>query len=136
MVQNGRMDASQVELLKRAEPTEVGRRLRAAREAKGLTQGEVAGPGASVAYISRIESGQRRPTAKLLGDLARRLDVTVDQLLGGLAPREIDEIKLLLDYAEIALESGDADEASDRAKEACQRLETADLDELTDRATL
>lgn len=130
------MDSTQVELLKSAEPLEVGRRLRAARVAKGLTQSDVAGDGVSVAYISRIESGHRRPTPKLLATLAHKLDVSVDQLLGGLAPREVDEIKLELDYAELALESGEGDEAAAHAKAAILRLENAEIPELNDRAIL
>lgn len=130
------MDSTQVELLKSAEPLEVGRRLRAARVAKGLTQSDVAGDGVSVAYISRIESGHRRPTPRLLATLAHKLDVSVDQLLGGLAPREVDEIKLELDYAELALESGEGDEAAAHAKAAILRLENAEIPELNDRAIL
>ena len=130
------MDATQVELLRCAEPAEVGRRLRAARVAKGLTQSEVAGGGVSVAYVSRMESGQRRPTAKVLAEVAERLDVSVDHLLGAMAPREIDEIRLALDYAELALESGEPDEAATRALEARERLRTAtDIGGLTERAS-
>ena len=39
-------------------------------------------------YVSRLESGQRRPNAEVLEALAQRLDVSIDQLLRGpTAPR-------------------------------------------------
>ena len=53
------------------DPAELGARIKAARVAAGLTQPELAGSDASVAYLSRIESGQRRPSAELL-EIARR----------------------------------------------------------------
>jgi transcriptional regulator with XRE-family HTH domain len=128
------MDTHQLELLDNADPTDVGRRLRAARIARGLTQSELAGTDVSVAYVSRMESGHRRPTAKVLGQLARRLDVPIEQLLGAIPARELDEIRLLLDYAELALESGEPQDAAARAAEALERLTGTGADELVERA--
>ena len=54
----------------------VGRRVRAKRLELGLSQRELASPGVSYAYISRIEAGARVPSAKALILLARKLDVT------------------------------------------------------------
>ena len=73
-----------------------------------MTQADVAGDAMSVAYLSRMESGQRRPTAKVLVEIAQRLEVSVEELLGETTPRETDEIRLTLDYAELSLESGEA----------------------------
>ena len=42
------------------DPADLGARIKAARVAAGLTQPELAGSDVSVAYLSRIESGQRR----------------------------------------------------------------------------
>jgi tetratricopeptide (TPR) repeat protein len=64
-------------------PLEVGRRLREARERSGLSQRQLAFPGCSPAYISRIESGDRIPSLQLLRELGRRLDVTEDYLATG-----------------------------------------------------
>jgi transcriptional regulator with XRE-family HTH domain len=130
---NERMDAPQAELLKQIDPAELGRRLRAARVAKGLTQSELAGPGLSVGYVSRMESGQRRPTGKVLAELASRLGAPLEQLLGGMAPREVDEIRLMLDYAELALESGEPQEAETRVREVLERVPAA-VDDLAERA--
>ena len=72
------MDAGDAGLLYEIHPTELGRRLRAARLAKGWTQTDLAGDLVSVGYVSRLESGQRRPNATVLAGLAARLDVPVD----------------------------------------------------------
>ena len=88
VLHNEGMDAHHFDLLKGSDPTELGGRLRAARLTKGMTQADVAGSAMSVAYLSRMESGQRRPTAKVLVAIAHRLEVSVEELLGGTTPRE------------------------------------------------
>ena len=128
------MDTRHVDLLKGCDPTELGRRLKAVRLTKGLTQADVAGDAMSVAYLSRMESGQRRPTAKVLVEIAHRLGVSVEELLGEKTTREVDEIRLTLDYAELSLESGEAHEALTHAREALERLDAAPADALHDRA--
>jgi transcriptional regulator with XRE-family HTH domain len=112
------MDAGDAGLLYEIHPTELGRRLRAARLAKGWTQTDLAGDLVSVGYISRLESGQRRPNSTVLAGLAARLDVPVDQLLRGESAREHDATKLAIDFAELALESGDFIEAEARGRAA------------------
>jgi transcriptional regulator with XRE-family HTH domain len=129
-----RMEVRHVDLLRSIDPADLGRRLRAARVAKGLTQGDLAGAEVSVGYISRIESGQRRPHAKVLAALAARLGVTVDQLLVGVATRDLDRIRLALDFAELALESGEPLEAEARSAEALSLATSSSLADLTDRA--
>ena len=128
------MDAQQADLLRGIEPAVLGQRLRSARVAKGLTQAELAGSDVSIGYVSRIESGQRRPNLSVLGDLATRLGVPVEQLLRGVAPRELDEIRLTLDFAELSLESGQPREAEARAGEALAQAQAAGLDDMSERA--
>ena len=53
----------------------IGQRLRRLRLEKGLSQRELAGPGVSYAYVSRIEGGQRHPSLRAIRVLARRLGV-------------------------------------------------------------
>jgi transcriptional regulator with XRE-family HTH domain len=130
------MDARQADLLRSIDPVTLGRRLRAARVAKGLTQTELAGRVVSVGYVSRIESGHRRPNGRVLAELATRLGVPVEQLRIGAAPRELDDIRLALDFAELSLESGEPVEAEARSAEAMARAESASLDDLADRARL
>jgi tetratricopeptide (TPR) repeat protein len=127
------MDALQADVLRTIDPAKLGQRIRAARVAKGLTQGELAGEHVSIAYVSRIESGHRRPNPKVLGELASRLDLPVEQLLMGVAPKELDEIRLGLDYAELSLESGQGKEAEAQAREATDRADAAGLDDLAER---
>lgn len=60
----------------------LGPRLRAARQAKGLTLEEVAAPAdMSVSTLSRLESGKRQATLELLLPLTRILGVRMDDLL-------------------------------------------------------
>ena len=134
--QNERMDARQADLLRSIDPAELGRRLRAARIAKGLTQTELAGADVSVGYVSRIESGQRRPNAKVLAEVATRLGLPVEQLLVGLAPAELEEIRLGLDFAELSLESGEPVAAEAGSADALARAESASLHDMADRARL
>ncbi len=49
----------------------VGERLNRLRRERGLSQRELAEPGVSYAYISRIEAGTRNPSVKALRKLAR-----------------------------------------------------------------
>jgi transcriptional regulator with XRE-family HTH domain len=129
------MDAGDAGLLYEIHPTELGRRLRAARLAKGWTQTDLAGDLVSVGYVSRLESGQRRPNATVLAGLAARLDVPVDQLLRGESAREHDATKLAIDFAELALESGDFIEAEARARSARDQAIDRAFHDLLPRAT-
>src|SRR5207302_644755 len=61
----------------------IGQRLRRLRLEKGLSQRELAGPGVSYAYVSRIEGGQRRPSLRAIRVLARKLGVSAQYLETG-----------------------------------------------------
>ncbi len=62
---------------------EVGPRLKAVRQQKAATLRAVAETtGISVSTLSRLESGQRRPTLELLLPLARAYGVALDELVG------------------------------------------------------
>lgn len=62
----------------------VGERLKRLRVERGLSQRDLACPGASYAYISRIEAGTRDPSVKALRRVAAKLGVTADYLETGL----------------------------------------------------
>ena len=68
------------------DPVAVGARLHAAREAAGISQRELAFPGCSAAYISRIERGERIPSLQVMRELARRVGVTEAELAYGREP--------------------------------------------------
>src|SRR6476620_6333874 len=60
----------------------VGERLRATRRQRGGTLAQLsAATGISVSTLSRLESGQRRPTLELLLPLARAHQVPLDELV-------------------------------------------------------
>ena len=61
----------------------VGPRLRALRQQRGATLTQLsASTGISVSTLSRLESGQRRPTLELLLPLAKAHQVALDELVG------------------------------------------------------
>jgi tetratricopeptide (TPR) repeat protein len=128
------MDARQADLLRKIDPAQLGQRLRAARVAQGMTQTDLAGADVSVGYVSRIEAGQRRPNLQVLTDLCVRLGTPVEQLLMGVAPQELEAIKLNLDFAELSLESGDPQTAELQARDAREAAEGAALKEHAYRA--
>ncbi|QYJ03061.1 tetratricopeptide repeat protein [Nocardioides panacisoli] len=135
----GTLDVTEVghaELLRAMDPRVLGGRIRAAREARGLTQQQLGGADLSAGYLSRIENGARRPALPVLQDIALRLSTSVDQLLRGMSAAAYDEIRLDLDFAEIALESGEASDAHARASSGLQRAQAASQADLALRARL
>ncbi|MFT4286695.1 tetratricopeptide repeat protein [Nocardioides sp.] len=95
----------------------LGKRIKAARVAAGMTQSELAGDDASTAYISRIEDGQRRPSPRLLIVLAERMSTTVETLVRSDLDLPIeDNLRLALDHAELSLLSGNPADALDGAE--------------------
>jgi transcriptional regulator with XRE-family HTH domain len=65
------------------DPAAVGRRLREARVAAGLSQRRLSFPGCSAAYISRLEAGDRVPSLQLLRKLATKLGTDEEYLATG-----------------------------------------------------
>ncbi|MEU0007931.1 helix-turn-helix domain-containing protein [Streptomyces sp. NPDC006314] len=57
-----------------------GRQLRKLRLERGLSQAAVVGEGMSTGYLSRLESGERRPTGRVVAYLAQQLGVAVSAL--------------------------------------------------------
>src|SRR5918912_4610785 len=99
-----RKDSADVPLPDGNQPAEtIGDRLRRLRLERGLSQRELASPGVSYAYISRIEAGARRPSVKALRLLARKLGVSADYLETGSEIRDIDERELQIADAELQL---------------------------------
>jgi tetratricopeptide (TPR) repeat protein len=86
----------------------IGQRLRRLRLEKGLSQRELAGPGVSYAYVSRIEAGQRRPSLRAIRVLARRLGVSAQYLETGSMTTSEEEREIRLSDAELRLRLGEA----------------------------
>ena len=85
----------------------IGQRLKRLRLERGLSQRELAAPGVSYAYISRIEAGTRQPSVKALRKLAAKLGVSADYLETGseLDPAAARELRL--SDLELAVRLGD-----------------------------
>jgi transcriptional regulator with XRE-family HTH domain len=90
-------------------PRELGIRLKAARERAGMSQRQLAFPGCTAAYISRLEAGARVPSLQMINQLALRLEVTGQWLATGVDAAVLEPIELL--EAEVALRLGETDEA-------------------------
>ncbi|NUR06142.1 MAG: helix-turn-helix domain-containing protein [Nocardioidaceae bacterium] len=91
--------------------TAIGTRIRELRVAKGLTQTALAGDGISAGYVSLIESGKRTPSAAMVKAIAIRLGVTEDEILLDEAARETERYRMEVNFARLALASGDPHEA-------------------------
>ena len=58
-----------------------GRRIRAFRKLKGFTQESFAKDlGVSVSVLGEIERGNREPSEQFIEDIAKALNITVDEL--------------------------------------------------------
>jgi transcriptional regulator with XRE-family HTH domain len=79
------------------DPEAVGRRLYEARESAGLSQRDLAFPGCSAAYISRIERGERIPSLQVMRELARRTGIGESTLAYGREPVDADVAQRLRD---------------------------------------
>ncbi|MEU1819037.1 helix-turn-helix domain-containing protein [Streptomyces roseifaciens] len=92
-----------------------GARLREIRQARGMMQAELAGPGMSPAYLSRLESGNRPPTERALAYLCDKLGVPAEVfrqedpdeaaqrlavVLSGSVAEDADVVPLLLENLE------------------------------------
>jgi transcriptional regulator with XRE-family HTH domain len=90
-------------------PKAVGQRLREARERAGLSQRQLAFPGCTAAYISRLEAGARVPSLQMINQLAARLDVSGQWLATGVEAEVVVPADLV--DAEVALRLGEVAEA-------------------------
>lgn len=108
VMQNGSMEPHLVELSRTIDAGELGRRIRNARLAVGLTQSQLAAGDVSATLLSRIEDGQRRPSVNLLEAMAPRLGVALDELLATPLDEANLELQLAVDHAELKFLGGDA----------------------------
>ncbi len=114
----------------------VGRRLKEARLAAGLSQRQLSFPGCSAAYISRLEAGDRVPSLQLLRKLAAKLNADEQYLATGVAGVEqpppelveaevahrLDDHELAQERYEQVLEATSAPAAREQAAKALARL--------------
>lgn len=86
------------------DPKALGARLRTLRERRGLSLRQISFPGCSPSYLSRVESGDRVASLTILAELARRLDTTIEELLGRSLDGRVSEADLAA--AEVAARLG------------------------------
>jgi transcriptional regulator with XRE-family HTH domain len=96
----------------------IGERLKRLRLEQGLSQRELAAPGVSYAYISRIEAGTRQPSVKALRRLASKLGVSADYLETGSDLDAAAARELRLGDLELAVRLGDRDGAEAALEDA------------------
>jgi transcriptional regulator with XRE-family HTH domain len=101
------------------DPVAVGARLHAAREAAGISQRELAFPGCSAAYISRIERGERIPSLQVMRELARRVGISEAELAYG-HERMDPAVSRAVRAVEVAEEGGAGNDVA-RAYQALSR---------------
>lgn len=94
-----------------ARPAETfGERLRRLRTEQGKPQRQLAGPGVSHAYVSRLEAGTRTASVKAIRMLARRLGVSPEYLETGIDLTAAEELELRLADAQLRVRLGQADD--------------------------
>jgi tetratricopeptide (TPR) repeat protein len=104
--------------------TTIADRVRQGRIDAGLSQTALAGDAFSPSYISLIEAGRREPTDSALAVLAPRMGSTVEFLkFGADGPNEA-RTRLEVDFAKLALTTGEAAAAR-------ERIAVLDLDRVT-----
>ena len=103
----------------------IGERLKRLRLERGLSQRELAAPGVSYAYISRIEAGSRQPSVKALRRLAVTLNVSADYLERGSDLDPTAERELRLSDLELAIRLGEWEDAEEPLLAAVADAEAA-----------
>jgi tetratricopeptide (TPR) repeat protein len=101
---------------------------------QGLSQAQLALPELSDSYVSLIESGKRIPTPDVVRLLARKLGCSASYLSSGIDEDAQDRMRVTIEYAEIALQNGEASEARDRLTELLDDPDLTSLPEYARRA--
>jgi tetratricopeptide (TPR) repeat protein len=99
------------------DPSRVGRRLRAAREAAGLTQRDLATTGCTAAYVSRIEKGERIPSLQLMRHFSAKLGISEEFLAHGVKKSTRPQLSSVSE-ARVALRLGELQTAEGLAQSA------------------
>ncbi|MBW8480762.1 helix-turn-helix domain-containing protein [Actinomadura parmotrematis] len=112
----------------------LGQRIRALRIRQGISQAQLAFPELSDSYISLIESDKRVPAPSVIDLLAGKLSCSATYLVSGVSEDVVDELRVTLDYAEIALRNGAAAEARTRFAEVLASADAVALPDMLHQA--
>ncbi|MFD8560647.1 helix-turn-helix domain-containing protein [Streptosporangium canum] len=89
----------------------IGLRIKAHREQRGLTQGQLAYPELSDSYVSLLEAGKRHASPAALELIAAKLGCSLLDLTHGISPEQVQGVESALAAARLMLEAGKAAEA-------------------------
>jgi transcriptional regulator with XRE-family HTH domain len=87
----------------------LGRRMKQRREGLGISQRQLAFPGCTAAYISRLEAGARNPSRQMIDAIAERLQTTREWLETGIGPQDgsaAGDVILVLSITDVDDEMG------------------------------
>jgi tetratricopeptide (TPR) repeat protein len=112
----------------------LGQRIRALRVRQGISQAQLAFPELSDSYISLIESDKRVPAPSVIDLLAGKLSCSPTYLVSGVSEDVVDDLRVTLDYAEIALQNGAPQEAGARFAEVLANSDAVALPEMLHQA--
>lgn len=93
------------------DPAAFGRRVQELRTDRGLSLREMAFSGCSASFLSRVEAGLRVPSPAIVAQIANRLGVDVEELLGHRLDSRVRDADLAA--ADVAARLGEPD-AGDR----------------------
>lgn len=106
----------------------IGRRIRAARTARGLTLAQLGGNDLSRSYLSLVERGRSRISVRALAIVARRLEVPMSYFLDerpnlqlAESPTKVDHVEAAIAYSLLLRQRGDTEQALNYALWAAQR---------------
>ncbi|MFJ3932921.1 helix-turn-helix domain-containing protein [Streptomyces sp. NPDC090029] len=102
-------------------PNALGSRIREMRRRLGLSQADLAGADLSPSYISLLEAGKRAPSEDVVRSLASRLNCDPEYLLECLQEDSSASLDLDLNFAELALSSGQPQAALQAFEAAAER---------------
>lgn len=117
-----------------ADQETLGGRIRELRIRLGISQAQLAYPELSDSYISLIESDKRVPAPSVIELLATKLNCSATYLISGVSEEVVDQLRVTLDYAEIALQNGAAEEARERFEEVLNNADAVALPDLLHQA--
>lgn len=89
----------------------LGQRLRDLRIRRGISQAQLAFPELSDSYVSLIESNKRVPARAVIELLAGKLGCSASFLESGVSDETVANLDSAVKYGEIALQSGEVEEA-------------------------
>lgn len=94
---------------------------------RGLTQGQLVKPEYTEAYLSMIEAGRRQPSPKVLGHIATRLGIDVEELTTGRSPGAEIELELKLQEARRRTDEGAFEQARALIKKVLRQARSLEL---------